>query len=473
MTQMSFKIFVITALLFTTKQVSSANLSTTSLSTIGEKALRPNLMARLFSTKQVSVVPLPAIVNEKSCSNSSKIIKDSVALPYIQKSKQQLAGNWEGTFTLLDKTVVTHTSDHIIIDSRHSEGRQPKSFIHANIQKTSNTYYYNLKGFNGFELKNPMFLDVDSTRFDFVNSLIRSGLYEGTAGEQAAYATCGNWQKKINFRPSEKKKMTITHTLHDFIINEGTSSQIRTNTLHIRRTMRFNDTTKKYACQIPHASSESEILSALKQATKVIFPEIQYFEGNKPRDYEESEPEEYDEPSILTEYEEEFTLTLTNNCIFTRKGNLIRIENRTDKENQSSVSSVKFYIKKYTFDINTIKSTIYANSKKSDIINELIGLGLYACTPKEDDFYHYSANWCCTFPLIDGSTIRHTPYSIIHDNGAEIKKYQEIYSEELSNFVLDHPLHLRTKSTFTQFLTALIETGAIRPAARKEKKDPP
>ena len=465
MAQMYFKIFVTIVLLFTTKQVSIANLST-----ILEGNPHPSLMVRLFSTKQVSVVPIPAIVKEKSSLKPSKIIEGNVALPLIQKSKQQLTGNWEGSFTLLDRTMVTHTRDHIIIDSRHSEGRQPKSFIHANIQKTSNTYYYNLKGFNGFELKNPMFLDVDSTRFDFVNSLIRSGLYEGTTGEQAAYATCGNWQKTITFHPSEKQRMTITHTMNDFIINEGTSSQIRTSTLHIRRIICFNDRAGKYNYQIPHASSESEILSALKQATKIIFPEIQYFEENEPRDYEESEPEEYNEQSILTEYEEEFTLTLTNNCILTRKGNLIRIENKTDKANQFAESSVKFYPRKYTFDINTIKSTIYANSKKSDIINELIGLGLYAWTPKEDDFYHYSANWCCTFPLIDGSTVRHTPYSITHDNGTETKIYKEIYLEELSNFVLDHPLHLRTKSTFTQFLTALIETGAIRPAAREKKK---
>ena len=354
------------------------------------------------------------------------------------------------TFILIEGTVVTCTNRLIIVDSTDSKVNPNYKVFFQKEKYSASTYYWPFDYFNGYKLKHPIYLEKDMEPSEITNILIRSGLYSGTKKEEFAYAEARKcWRNNFLVHPGTENETTVTRDLYEFILDKGTRNELKTDVLTIRRSITRNNKIVDIEWKIPHASTQSEVSRALKQAIVITFPEIRY---NEPvRD------------------NEEFTLHLEDGCHLSREKDLIIIDTGSQTHNQVSESHIKRYVRKYTFNYNDTSSTIYTRSKKYDIINELIALGLYLNpTPAENNYYHYSANWCSTFRLIDESEIRHTPYSIIHSKNSKIHEYSEIHFKNIGDIELDHPLHLRPKMLYDQFLTALIETGAINPPLVKK-----
>jgi hypothetical protein len=118
------------------------------------------------------------------------------------------------------------------------------------------------KNYKGLSLNGGIYLDKDASQIDFVNALIRSGAYEGTAKEIVDYETSGNWTETFTLLDGTQ----INHTPTSLIIFPDTPDaecieDIYANAIN---NMRFKGLLRLYT-----KSTRSEFIRSLEKGKAI------------------------------------------------------------------------------------------------------------------------------------------------------------------------------------------------------------
>ncbi len=151
--------------------------------------------------------------------------------------------NWTATYMLKDgRSTVIHTSAGVQIGEMSS----------------CPVIYMPCRNYNGIALNGGLFLDTDSLQIDFVNALLRSGAYEGTTEEKAAYNASGNWTETFTLLDGTQ----ISHTDTTLVIFPNTSDEDRIEDIFANS---INNIKFKRMLRLYTKSTRSEFFSALKK----------------------------------------------------------------------------------------------------------------------------------------------------------------------------------------------------------------
>ena len=158
-----------------------------------------------------------------------------------------LKHNWTATYMLKDgKSIVIHT---------------PTSVQLGEMSNSSGIFLL-CKNYKGLSLNGGIFLDKDASQIDFVNALIRSGAYEGTAKEKIDYEISGNWTETFTLLDGTQ----INHTPTSLVIfpytpDEEWIEDIYANAIN---NMRFKGMLRLYT-----KSSRSEFIRSLEKGNAI------------------------------------------------------------------------------------------------------------------------------------------------------------------------------------------------------------
>jgi hypothetical protein len=188
------------------------------------------------STHRRPPTPLPLDVEEKHKSS-----------PDMSAHTGSFKDNWSSTYTLKDGKLTV--------------SRTPTSVQLGEMSNSSGIFLL-CRNYKGLSLNGGIFLDKDASQIDFVNALIRSGAYEGTAKEIVDYETSGNWTETFTLLDGTQ----INHTPTSLIIfpdtpDEECMEDIYANAIN---NMRFKGLLRLYT-----KSTRSEFVRSLEKGKAI------------------------------------------------------------------------------------------------------------------------------------------------------------------------------------------------------------
>jgi hypothetical protein len=130
-------------------------------------------------------------------------------------------GNWTASYILKENSIVEHTPTCTSLIGTNVTPLPGARFQNTGTMGGGSGLSIGFPDLNGMPLPNGLYLSTKSTQLDFVNSLIRSNTYEGTAAEQEAYAASGNWTETFRLKDGTE----IVHTPETLIIFPNTRSE--------------------------------------------------------------------------------------------------------------------------------------------------------------------------------------------------------------------------------------------------------
>ncbi len=162
----------------------------------------------LFTIHAFALVSLlPPLVSEHSLHAKpfrQKIFKDAIRLPslmtYEETSEQDEEKtisstekwDWTKSYKLVDGTIITHYPDRIVQDSTKSKIANKLSlFPQSGTRQFETEFFFYVSQFNGYVLKDCLYLSVYSEEREFEIALWRSGLYNPPLTKQAEFNMCG------------------------------------------------------------------------------------------------------------------------------------------------------------------------------------------------------------------------------------------------------------------------------------------
>lgn len=188
------------------------------------------------NSHRTAPLPIPLNVEEKRISS-----------PNMSAHTDALKDNW--------------SSSYILKDGELTVTRTPAS-VQLGEMSNSTGIFLLCKNYKGLSLNGGIFLDKDASQIDFVNALIRSGAYEGTAKEIVDYETSGNWTETFTLLDGTQ----INHTPTSLVIfpytpDEECIEDIYANAIN---NMRFKGMLRLYT-----KSSRTEFIRSLEKGNAI------------------------------------------------------------------------------------------------------------------------------------------------------------------------------------------------------------
>ncbi len=382
----------------------------------------------------------------------------SITLPPLVNAEEK--HNWIRSYTLIDKSTITHKPLSLIVDGTTScIPMHERVFMQNGVHESEYSYYVPFEYFNGVPLNSVLFVVVDSTEREFTTALLRSGLYNGTENEQDEFRMCGEWTKQLTLENGD----VILHTPKEFILNPNTRTETRINELNVQRFIVDASGKKRLISWIATPILlESEFHSIIKSAKCVFFPQIRYFESH----------------DIETNVDD-FVLTLKNGFVLSRNNSFIQLQKVQDVNWEQyftfaepvTGNALKNVDRLLLEPIGTVKYLVLCqDAPLSEIKNALIAFpDLYEGTEEERDDYYYTANWECIFPLIvSGYYLERTPHLFSFLRSTDGKVYEtlrkgvSVKMKKILGIDLAQLLYLDRKITFDQCVRSLRRAKAIK-----------